>query len=119
MKRHLWIRIGAVCGFSAVALGAFGAHALKPFLLAQDSLSTWETAAHYHLVHSLAILLPWSLSSRGWRPAPWFLAGIALFSGSLYLWSLTGLKWFVMVTPLGGLCLMIGWLALCFNGGRE
>lgn len=110
-----WIRIGALVGFTAVALGAFGAHALKPALLARHSLETWQTAALYHLLHAFAILLPWSMAPPRWKPAPFFLAGIILFSGSLYLLSLTGWRWLGMITPLGGLCLLAGWLLLAFT----
>lgn len=110
-----WIRAGALSAFLAVALGAFGAHGLKETLTSHQSLETWQTAALYHLVHALAMLLPWSMRGRRLQPASFFLAGIALFSGSLYLLSLTGLKWLGMVTPLGGLCFLAGWLLLAIR----
>ncbi len=104
-------RIGAVSGAAAVLLGAFGAHALAKYT-GQDpkSLKTWETAAHYHLVHSAALLA--SSGHRSKLPAGLFTGGIVLFSGSLYLLVLTQKKWLGAITPIGGLLLTGGWLAL-------
>ena len=107
---------GAVFGGSGVALGAFGAHALKARLDA-SSLSTWETAVLYQLVHGLALLVvgvwllqggPAVLRWAGWG----YLIGVLLFSGSLYLLATLGASWLGPVTPLGGVAFIIGWLAL-------
>ncbi len=113
--------IAALCGAGAVAAGAFGAHSLKA-LLEPDSLAAWETAVRYHFFHVFALALVHLLGRDGrHRPlarAGWlFLAGICLFSGSLYLLStrsLTGLSagWLGPVTPLGGLLMIAGWLQL-------
>ena len=109
-------RLSAAFGFLAVALGAFGAHGLKPTLTANDSLAIWQTAALYHLVHSAVML---ALASRetlhvwAWR---WFAAGVALFSGSLYALALSNAKFLVAITPVGGACLLGGWLALAIRG---
>lgn len=114
---HPFLFIGALLGGLAVALGAFGAHGLKS-RLAPEKLVTFETGVRYHFYHSLALLavglvqmaLPaaGTLALSGWL----FLAGIALFSGSLYWLALGGPRWLGPVTPLGGLALIGGWLAL-------
>jgi uncharacterized membrane protein YgdD (TMEM256/DUF423 family) len=102
------IRIAALFGASAVALGAFGAHGLKALLAANQTLEVWHTASLYHLLH--AVVLLWAAGrSLAFRL---FACGILVFSGSLYLLAVTGLKWLGAVTPLGGLLLIAGWLAL-------
>lgn len=106
----LWWKVGAVSGAAAVALGAFGAHGLQKRVNDPKLLATWSTAASYHLVHSVALLVASSQRSR--VPGALFAAGIGLFSGSLYLLVLTGERRLGAVTPLGGLCFIGGWLAL-------
>jgi uncharacterized membrane protein YgdD (TMEM256/DUF423 family) len=113
-----FFQIGALAGFVAVAAGAFGAHALREALPA-DLLEVFETAARYQMYHALALLMVGWVASR--RPsaaatlAGWlFVAGIALFSGSLYVLSLTGARWLGAITPLGGLAFLGGWLALAW-----
>lgn len=109
------LRIAAVLGFLAVALGAFGAHGLNATLVANGTKATWETGAHYHLVHAAVLLV------LAWRaPLPraafaLFAAGIVIFSGSLYALALTNLKALGAVTPVGGVCLLAGWLALALR----
>jgi len=109
----------AVLGATGVGFGAFGAHALKARLLASDTLSAWETAVHYHLLHSVALLVLalWvrlvpadsnAIVTSGWL----LVAGILLFSGSLYCLALGGPRWLGPVTPLGGLAFILGWLWL-------
>jgi uncharacterized membrane protein YgdD (TMEM256/DUF423 family) len=110
-------------GALAVVAGAFGAHALRA-RLAPDLLAVFETAVRYQLFHALALLATAWLVDRGGRPAArlagWlFLAGTAIFSGSLYLLALTGLRWMGAVTPLGGLALIAGWLALAVAAWRR
>ncbi|MCE9520320.1 MAG: DUF423 domain-containing protein [Verrucomicrobia bacterium] len=96
----------------AVTLGAFGAHALKDTLENSQHLETWKTAAQYHLVHSVAVLAV-ALAGAGFRRSAYcWLAGMILFSGSLYLLSVTGLKWLGAITPFGGLFLLAGWATL-------
>jgi len=109
-----WVLIGAVWGFLAVALGAFGAHGLPRDTSAQ-ALDWWKTAAQYHLVHALALLLAGILGLLGARVAAagWcFLAGSAIFSGTLYAMTLGAPRFLGAITPLGGLLLLAGWLAL-------
>lgn len=115
-RSGLAARTAAVLAALAVILGALGAHALKDQLATtQNGAENWRTAAHYHLVHAAVLLvLAWR------RPVPrvaWWLiaAGIAGFSGTIYLLCLTPLRWLGPVTPLGGLCLIAGWLALAFH----
>jgi uncharacterized membrane protein YgdD (TMEM256/DUF423 family) len=115
----LFIGLGALAGAIGVALGAFGAHALKARLSA-DMLSVWQTAVQYHLWHALGLvaigLLAQHLPGSGAvRLAGWLLlVGIVLFSGSLYVLALGGARWLGAVTPFGGACFIAGWLALVF-----
>jgi uncharacterized membrane protein YgdD (TMEM256/DUF423 family) len=113
---------GALLAFVAVAAGAFGAHALKS-RLAAEQLAVFETAVRYHLVHAVALFaVAWA--STQWpgaaaRVAGWlFIVGIVVFSGSLYLLVLTGERSFGALTPVGGLSLLAGWLALGWSAVR-
>lgn len=110
-----WIAIAAVLGALAVAAAAFGAHGLRERLDPRQ-LTAWTTAAHYQLLHSIAILALglFELSTgRSVRlPASLMTLGVLLFSGSIYLLIGTGLRFLGPVTPLGGLCLIAGWLSL-------
>ena len=113
------LRISAVIGFLAVALGAFGAHGLHDVLEKNGRLATWETAVQYHLTHAVAMLILATL--RPPRIAAWWLmfAGITVFSGTLYVLALTNVKWLGAITPFGGVCLLAGWLALAFGKARQ
>jgi uncharacterized membrane protein YgdD (TMEM256/DUF423 family) len=112
-----WFRYGALVMFVGVVLGAFGAHALRDSLSEEDR-QLWQTAVLYHLIHGLALIITgWLADMKPRDPvidrAGWaFMLGIALFCGSLYLLSLTGIKKLGMVTPIGGLALLFGWLSL-------
>jgi uncharacterized membrane protein YgdD (TMEM256/DUF423 family) len=107
-------------GFLAVAAGAFGAHALKERLSA-DMLGVFQTGAHYHLAHALAIAFAALLAGvagfeKSARTTGWlFTAGIVLFSGSLYALALSGIKILGAITPLGGVCFLSGWLWLAIS----
>lgn len=108
-------RVAAVVGFLGVALGAFGAHGLHDLLAKNGRLDNWETAVHYHLVHAV-VLLVIARSAPAHRLAfALFLAGIVIFSGTLYLLALTNFRWLGAITPLGGLALLGGWLALALQ----
>lgn len=129
MSKHL-LFISSLSGALAVLLGAFGAHALSDSLAASQ-LAVYKTAVDYHFVHTLALLgvsillhrqrdtrsLVWS----GWA----FAGGIFLFSGSLYLYALSGVRWLGMITPFGGVMFVGGWLLLAAyalsqgNGGEQ
>ncbi len=106
-------------GASGVAAGAFGAHALEGAVTA-ERLSIWETAAYYHLIHSVVVLMLAMQPHRAlWRwTITGFALGIGLFSFSLYALVLTDLSTFAMITPLGGLLLMASWLTLVVNARR-
>lgn len=101
----------AILGATGVALGAFGAHALKAMLEANDRIDTWETAVFYHLVHSLALLILSTQPSMRRSTFYCFVGGLTVFSGSLYLLCLSGLNWLGAITPIGGICLVAGWLS--------
>lgn len=118
---RLFLIVAGINGLIAVALGAFGAHGLRASLVnAADGarrLEVWETAAHYQLAHALALGLVAYVCSRApgavaTSAGYLFLAGIALFSGSLYAFAFTGIKVFGAITPIGGLCFLAGWGAV-------
>lgn len=111
-----WLVLAAVLGLTAVATGAFGAHALEARLSADD-LDTYQTAARYHMYHALALIgvayLTARLGTALVRAAGWLLVGGTLiFSGSLYLLALSGVGILGAVAPLGGACLLAGWACL-------
>jgi uncharacterized membrane protein YgdD (TMEM256/DUF423 family) len=119
----LFFGIGGLSGALAVALGAFGAHALKA-RLTPELLQTFETGVRYHMYHALALLAAayalgrWPDSGLG-QAAGWaFVAGTLLFSGSLYLLALTGIKWLGAITPLGGAAFVAGWACLALAAWR-
>jgi uncharacterized membrane protein YgdD (TMEM256/DUF423 family) len=110
---RLFFAAACVAGFLGVALGAFGAHALKT-QLTPEALATFEIGVRYQLYHALALIAA-ALACTRW-PSAWarasgwlFIAGIAVFSGSLYVLALTGAKWLGAVTPIGGVALLAGW----------
>lgn len=118
MARH-FIGIGALSAFLAVAAGAFGAHALRD-LVSADRLAIWETGARYQMYHALGLMVVAYVSAQKdagpARLAGWlFVAGTVLFSGSLYLLTLTGITWLGAITPLGGVAFLAGWLALAWS----
>ena len=120
---RLFVTFGAFAGLLAVAFGAFGAHALRG-RLDEQARAVFETAVQYHFYHSLALLAVGLLAvnapeatllrSSGWL----FLIGLLIFSGSLYLLSMTGVKWLGAVTPVGGLAFIAGWACLTAFGWK-
>jgi uncharacterized membrane protein YgdD (TMEM256/DUF423 family) len=112
MSNSTGLRIAAVLGLLAVALGAFGAHGLKSLLNQNGTAAIWEKAVFYHFIHAVMLFL---LAQRSpVRAGPWFsfLAGIVLFSGSLYVLALTNIKVLGAITPFGGVSFIVGWLWL-------
>ncbi len=111
----VWTYVAAALGSSAILLGAFGAHGLRSRVSA-EGIANWNTAATYHLAHALAILALALFANATGRsvtlPAGLFATGIVFFSGSIYLLVLTGQKWLGPITPLGGLLMAAGWIAL-------
>ena len=111
-------RVAAAVGFLAVALGAFGTHGLKTILAQNGTAAIWQTAAFYHFIH--AVMLFVLAQRKPLAAGPWwcFLAGIVIFSGSLYLLAATNLHWLGALTPFGGVSFLAGWLWLAFSGLR-
>lgn len=112
----LFLVLGVINGFLAVALGAFGAHGLEG-KVTEKALKTWEKAVNYQMFHTMALLVTGILVAKidsisiiwaGWL----FLIGIILFSGSLYFYSTTGVRSLAMITPFGGVIFLIGWIML-------
>lgn len=112
----IWFAVGAIAGALGVAAGAFGAHGLKG-MVSSEHLAIFETGARYHLLHAVALL------ATGWAAERWpgawpnaagwcFVAGIVVFSGSLYALTLTGQRWLGAITPVGGVAFIAGWIAL-------
>ncbi|WP_296696934.1 DUF423 domain-containing protein [Thiocapsa sp. UBA6158] len=121
-RPRFWLTTGAACGFVAVALGAFGAHGLRD-LVSPERLANWATATDYLGLHALAILACglWLLQRPDdglvHRAAGAFLVGILLFSGSLFVLVLTDQRAIGIITPIGGVLLLVGW-ALLVVGAR-
>lgn len=117
------ILMGAVLGFLGVVFGAFGAHGLRA-RLSPDMLAVWKTATEYHLYHALALVLVGVLA-RSLRAntldtaALFFVTGILVFSGSLYLLALSGVRWLGAITPIGGLLLLAGWACLAWTAWKH
>ncbi|MGF1457338.1 MAG: DUF423 domain-containing protein [Alphaproteobacteria bacterium] len=113
-----WMSAAGLSGMLAVGFGAFGAHGLERMAGGIDprDLAAYETGALYHLIHTLAFIGVAMLAREGARLARvaglLFLLGIVLFSGSLYFLGITGSRALVLVTPVGGLCLIFGWMAV-------
>lgn len=121
-NERVFLRLGAISGFVAVAAGAFGAHALADSL-SPRSLEIFETAARYQMFHALALLATAFLvprrAGRSAAAAAWaFALGTVIFSGSLYVLALSGIGWFGAITPIGGVTWLVGWLLLARAAGR-
>jgi len=122
MRAGDWIGAGAVLAAAGVAAGAFGAHGLEA-RVAPDLLEFWRTGAHYHLVHAVGLMAVAFAVDRGLRGAAiagWLLVvGVVVFSGSLYLLTLTGVRTLGAITPIGGVALIAGWIALAVAAWRH
>jgi uncharacterized membrane protein YgdD (TMEM256/DUF423 family) len=135
MNPGFWLRVGAIWGFLAVAMGAFGAHGLQERfdtlgkyaenLTSQRLSEIFHSGAQYHMFCALALLAVGILAQTGrgsaaLETAGWsLLSGSLLFSGSLYALATTGIKWLGAITPIGGLGMLIGWLALAVAAGSS
>lgn len=117
MSARVTLLLACLSGFLVVALGAFGAHGLADLL--GERIGTWETAVHYQMFHTavllvIGLMMRLQIADRAWlrRSAVAFGCGLLLFSGSLYLLALSGISWLGMITPLGGVAFLLGWLGL-------
>jgi uncharacterized membrane protein YgdD (TMEM256/DUF423 family) len=135
MNTAFWLRIAAIWGFLAVSMGAFGAHGLEDRFralgeqsagLTADRLkANFQTAAQYHMYCALALLAVGVLAATGngstaLEVAGWsFLVGSLVFSGSLYVLATTGLRWLGAITPIGGVIMIIAWVALAVAAGTS
>lgn len=123
MSAGKWIAIGAFSAAVAVGLGAFGAHVLEARLDA-ERLNAFEVGVRYHLIHSVALILIGILAER-WQGRALatagllLVAGIALFSAGLYLWSLSQIRALIHIVPLGGMCFLAGWTMLAMAAWRR
>lgn len=118
-KYRIGLILTAVAGFLAVAIGAFGAHALKSLLTENNRLDTFELASRYHFYHTLVLLgicllLKQNHSKRFFLSLVFIVTGMILFSGSLYILAITNYTPIAMITPVGGLFLLAGWAVLLY-----
>jgi uncharacterized membrane protein YgdD (TMEM256/DUF423 family) len=118
-KGKHFVIAGGISGFLAVALGAFGAHGLSA-KLSPEMMEIYKTGVLYHLIHSVVILAI-GLADKEiyFKPGLFFAAGVVLFSFSLYLYAVTAVAAFAIITPFGGLCFLIAWLWLAVNAARS
>lgn len=126
--RKTFLRLACISGALAVGIGAFGAHSLKEIVTA-EKLAIYETGVRYHFYHTFALLAVGILmhfkKNKAINYAGWaFLAGIVLFSGSLYLLAVNesmhlGLAWLGPITPIGGVLFIIGWIALIYSSYQK
>jgi uncharacterized membrane protein YgdD (TMEM256/DUF423 family) len=120
---NIFVLLGAINAAISVAAGAFGAHGLKA-VLSPDMLAVFETASRYQMYHGLALVVVGLIGTRARARPPvlagWcFVAGIVLFSGSLYVLALSGVRWLGAVTPLGGAAFLAGWIALAWSAWTD
>jgi uncharacterized membrane protein YgdD (TMEM256/DUF423 family) len=125
MKNHRYIQLAGILGGLAVGIGAFGAHGLQPILETHSRVETFETAVKYHFYHAIAILafaiwLNIQPERKYLKRIIWSLfLGIMIFSGSLYILSLTGIVWLGAITPIGGVAFIYGWMSLIWLAKGE
>lgn len=118
--QKIFLLLGGILTGSGVLIGAFGAHGLKEILTKNCSVSTFETGVQYHFYHGLALLILGILVPRvqsvllHYAGYSW-IAGIVIFSGSLYWLSISGIRWLGAITPVGGLCFIAGWILFCIG----
>jgi uncharacterized membrane protein YgdD (TMEM256/DUF423 family) len=125
-RMRKYVYLAAATGAIGVAAGAFGAHALKETLANRNSISIWNTAVLYNLIHAAALLGTGLYLLEKPKAASWlakasscWAVGVGLFSGSLYCLALGGPRWLGLITPGGGLFLILGWLLLIGETGKS
>ncbi len=117
--KNYWITTGAVFGFLAVAIGAFGAHQLKD-ILSPEIMEVYKTGVLYHIIHAVMITAIGLYSNPKYFKAALFLSiGIVLFSFSLYIYTLTGIKPLAIITPFGGVSFLVGWLLIIISSLKK
>ena len=117
--KNYWITTGAVFGFLAVAIGAFGAHQLKD-VLSPEMMEVYRTGVLYHILHAVIITAIGFYSNPKFYKAALFLSiGIVLFSFSLYVYTITGIKSLAMITPVGGVSFLVGWLLVIISSVKS
>ena len=114
MNKKTQVIIAAAFGFLGVALGAFGAHGLNDSL-SEKMLETYKTGVLYNLIHSVVLLVLALSNYKFIRTFIFITTGIVLFSFSLYIYSITGIKFFAIVTPFGGISFLIGWILIIID----
>lgn len=114
MKRRTALLIAGVTGLLGVALGAFGAHVLAQLFVLNQSISVWNTAVIYHLIHTPVLLWLAGRMRVAALPVILFASGTWIFSGSLYALALTKVRWLGAITPVGGMLLLGGWIWIAF-----
>jgi uncharacterized membrane protein YgdD (TMEM256/DUF423 family) len=125
MRDGFWLQVGAAWGFLGVAMGAFGAHGLKERLTELGQLATFHTATQYQMYSAMALVAVGLLGIAGRAGtaatvAGWsLLLGSLIFSGSLYVMGVTGLRWLGAITPIGGVLILVGWAALAVAAGSS
>ena len=121
---QLFLMLAAINGFLAVSLGAFAAHGLKD-RLSPELMNTFQTGVQYHMYHALALFgigllsISYPASVQLKVSGYLFMLGIVLFSGSLYVLSISGIRWLGAITPLGGLCFLAAWASLCWFAASQ
>ncbi len=117
--KNYWITVGAVFGFLGVALGAFGTHQLKT-VISPEMMEIYKTGVFYHLVHAVIITaIGFYTNPKFFKSALFLSIGIILFSFSLYIYSITGIKTFAMITPFGGASFLAGWLMIIISSIKK
>jgi len=115
-NQKIWIAVAGLIGFSGVALGAFGSHRLGDQLSA-DMMNVYKTGVQYHLIHAIVILvIAFYGKKKFYKSALMFVIGIMLFSFSLYIYTQSGNTAFAMITPIGGVFLLLGWALIIIEG---
>ena len=122
LEMAIWFAVGSILCGVGVLFGAFGAHGLRG-RIDTDMLAVFETGVRYHLIHGLGVIaVAFAMTrwpSAGVTSAGWlFVVGIVIFSGSLYLMAVTNARWLGAITPIGGLCFLMGWGALAVTALR-
>jgi uncharacterized membrane protein YgdD (TMEM256/DUF423 family) len=116
INKKILVMASGILGFLAVSLGAFGAHILKDSI-SSELLSAFQTGVLYHLIHTVVILvIAIAGDNRFFNAAIFMIIGIVLFSFSLYVYSITQIKIFAMITPIGGVSFLVGWLMIIIEG---